>query len=281
MATEPLHGNTPVDVPGFSYLPRFITEAEGAALLAYFGSLKPLWETRYAGAQAARDGGGTRRLTRPVYWLGAWQFACLGYYAPPLHVNGKCVRAEPLPPLMRGILERLKPWLARHAGEPLEHETPNTCLINYYGSELTIDAKGRPQPVDTARLRMHRDTEPGPVVMFSLGQPANFEFVDGDRPDQPEVSLWLKNRSVTLFSGPHYKDRLYHRVTRVRHGDEPKMPEVMNDFRLRRVSVSFRFVPEAHIKDLRDLDPAVQQQVRGYVEQLAVHSPHFAAQLEP
>lgn len=278
MAAEPRNGNEPVDEPGFSYLPRFITEAESVELLRYFGSLTPLWESRYVGEHAARDGGGTRRLTRPVYWLGAWQFACLGYYAPPLHVEEKCVRAEPLPQLMRDILERLKPKLLAHGAAP-EGETPNTCLINYYGSELTIDAHGKPQPVDYARLRMHRDAEPGPVVMFSLGQPAQFEFVDGARPDEPEVSLWLKNRSVTLFSGPHYKDHLYHRVTRVRHGDDPKMPAVLPDFRLRRVSVSFRFVPEAHIKSLRELKPETQAQVRGYVEQLAQRSAHFEAQL--
>lgn len=272
---ETLTGHEPLEVPGFSYLPRFISEAEGEALLRYFGSLTPLWESRYVGEHAAREGQTQRRLTRPVYWLGAWQFACLGYYAPPQHVDEKCVRAEPMPQLMRELLERLAPQLAAHGADA----APNTCLINYYGSELTTDAKGRPQPVDYARLRMHRDHEPGPVVMFSLGQPALFEFVDPQTPDAPEVSLWLKNRSVVLFSGPKFKDRLYHRVTRVRHGDSPKMPEVLPDFRLRRVSVSFRFVPEAHIKSLRELSEGAQAQVRGYVEQLAVRSEHFRDEL--
>lgn len=280
MAAEPRNGNEPVDVPGFTYLPRFITEAESVELLRFFGSLTPLWESRYVGEQAVREGGGARRLTRPVYWLGAWQFACLGYYAPPLHVEEKCVRAEPLPQLMRDLLARLEPQLLAHGAAP-NGETPNTCLINYYGSERTIDVHGKPQPVDYARLRMHRDAEPGPVVMFSLGQPAQFEFVDGARPDDPELSLWLKNRSVTLLSGPHYKDHLYHRVTRVRHGGEPKMPAVLPDFDLRRVSVSFRYVPEAHIKSLRELQPATQALVRGYVEQLAQRSAHFKAELEP
>jgi alkylated DNA repair dioxygenase AlkB len=271
---ETLDGNTAIEVPGFSYLPRFIGEAEGEALLAYFGSLTPLWESRHVGEHAAREGQKERRLTRPVYWLGAWQFACLGYYSPPKYVDEKCVRAEPLPQLMREVLERLQPKLAAHQDEAAL--TPNTCLINYYGSELTTDAKGRKQPVDYARLRMHRDHEPGPVVMFSLGQPALFEFVDAQKPDEPEVSLWLKNRSVVLFSGPKFKDHLYHRVTRVRHGDEPKMPEVLPDFRLRRVSVSFRHVPEAHIKALGELSEGAQRQVRGYVEQLAVKSEHWS-----
>jgi hypothetical protein len=173
------------------------------------------------------------------------------------------------------VLERLRPKLAEHQST----ELPNTCLINYYGSELTKDAKGRTQPVDYARLKMHRDGEPGPVVMFSLGQPALFEFVDGARPEEPERSVWLANRSVVIFSGPHFKDHLYHRVVRVRHGDSPVMPQVLEDFRLRRVSVSFRFVPEQHIKSLSQFSADAQSQIRGYVEQLAESSEHFKKQL--
>lgn len=280
MAVEPLRGTEPIDTPGFTYLPRFITQPESEALLRYFGSLKPLWESRYVGDRASREGQSSRRLTRPVYWLGAWQFACLGYYAAPNHLEEKCLRAEPLAPELVSVLERLAPKLAEHQAPEERGQQPNTCLINYYGSELTKDAKGRTQPVDYARLKMHRDGEPGPVVMFSLGQPALFEFVDGARPETPELAVWLANRSVVILSGPHYKDHLYHRVTRVRHGDSPVMPEVLDDFRLRRVSVSFRFVPEAHIKSLHELSPGVQDQVRGYVEQLAASSPHFARELK-
>jgi alkylated DNA repair dioxygenase AlkB len=278
MAAEPLSGNEPLEVPGFSYLPRFITEPESAALLAYFGSLKPLWEQRHLTAHA-REGGGPRRLSRPVYWLGAWQFACLGYYSAPDHLEEKCVRAEPFPQVMTDILERLIPKLAAHQAPTELGQTPNTCLINYYGSELTKDAQGRVQPVDQARLKMHRDGEPGPVVMFSIGQPALFEFVDGARPSEAELAVWLKNRSVVLMSGPHYKDHLYHRVTRVRHGKDPVMPEVLDDFRLRRVSVSFRYVPDTHIKALGELSPENRAQVTPYVEQLAQRSDVFRAQL--
>ncbi len=279
MAVEPLRGTEPIETPGFSYLPRFITEPESLALLQYFGSLKPLWESRYVGDRATREGQGSRRLTRPVYWLGAWQFACLGYYSAPNHFEEKCLRAEPMAPELVSILERLGPKLAEHQTAEERGQQPNTCLINYYGSELTKDAKGRVQPVDLARLKMHRDGEPGPVVMFSLGQPALFEFVDGAKPEKPELSLWLANRSVVILSGPHYKDSLYHRVVRVRHGESPVMPTVLDDFRLRRVSVSFRFVPEAHIKSLREFTAEAQAQVRGYVEQLAASSPHFEAEL--
>ena len=279
-ALAPLAGNEALEVPGFSYLPRFITEAESAELLRYFGSLKPIWESRHAGDRAGRSESGSRRLTRPVYWLGAWQFACLGYYAAPDYLDEKCLRAEPFPAVMQGILDRLTEKVAAHHANSSLGALPNTCLINYYGSELTVDAKGRPQPRDYARLKMHRDGEPGPVVMFSIGQPVLFEFVDGDRPTEPELALWLKNRSVVIFSGPHFKDHLYHRVTRVRYGDAPVMPEVVDDFRLRRVSVSFRFVPPTHIKALSEFSEPAQAEVRGYVEQLATSSPHFRAELE-
>ncbi|MDP1824379.1 MAG: alpha-ketoglutarate-dependent dioxygenase AlkB [Archangium sp.] len=279
--SAPLTGLEAMEVPGFSYLPGFITEAEGAALLQYFGSLKPLWESRYVGEEAKREGQGSRRLTRPVYWLGAWQFACLGYYSLPNHQHEKCLRAEPIPEVMQSILRRLAPKLAGHQDASEQGQAPNTCLINYYGTELTRDRTGRMQPVDYARLRMHRDGEPGPVVMFSIGRPALFEFVDGATPKDPELALWLQDRSVVLFSGPHFKDHLYHRVTRVLHGDTPAMPRVLEGFKLMRVSVSFRSVPEAHIKALREFSAPAQAQVRGYVEQLAESSAHFRAELEP
>jgi alkylated DNA repair dioxygenase AlkB len=280
MSTAPLKGLEALEVPGFSYLPGFITPAEGEALLRYFGSLKPLWESRYVGETSKRHGAGSRRLTRPVYWLGAWQFACLGYYSEPNHRVEKCLRAEPIPEVMQGVLERLTPQLAGHQDASEQGQRPNTCLINYYGSELTRDSTGRMQPRDYARLRMHRDGEPGPVVMFSLGRPGLFEFVDGERPNEPELSLWLQDRSVVIFSGPRFKDHLYHRVTRVLHGDSSAMPTVLEGFRLMRVSVSFRSVPKEHIKSLREFSALAQAQVRGYVEQLAESSPHFRAQLD-
>ena len=278
--SAPNQGLEAIEVPGFSYLPGFITPAEGVELLRYFGSLKPLWESRHAGGDAARAGATSRRLTRPVYWLGAWQFACLGYYALPNHTTEKCLRAEPFPEVMTSVLQRLAPKLSAHQDATEQGQAPNTCLINYYGSELTKDRTGRSQPVDYARLRMHRDGEPGPVVMFSIGRPGLFEFVDGARPDESELSLWLQDRSVVLFSGPRFKDHLYHRVTRVLHGETKAMPTVLEGFKLMRVSVSFRSVPEADIKSLREFSAPAQAKVHGYVEQLAQSSPHFRAQLK-
>jgi len=272
MTGAPHDGRATIERSGFSYLPGFISAAEAEQLIGYFAELVPLWEHRHRSDQHARPGDHSRRLTRPVYWLGAWQFACLGYYAEPHHREDRCVRAEPFPPVMRTILERLRPSLRRH--DPSRDEVPNSCLINYYGREV-----GEGPPRDYARLRMHRDGEPGPVVMFSIGQPGLLEFLEPDQPDAPELAIWTRHRSVSILSGPEYKDRLYHRITEVRHGREPAIGCRLAGFEARRVSVSFRTVPEDLIVDFEGLSASSRALVRDYVEQLAEHSGHFSEQL--
>ncbi|KIG17445.1 hypothetical protein DB30_03146 [Enhygromyxa salina] len=272
MSNAPHDGRSPIERSGFSYLPGFISVAEGEQLIAYFAQLVPLWEHRHRSNAHARPGAHSRRLTRPVYWLGAWQFACLGYYAEPDHREDRCVRAEPFPAVMRTILDRLWPNLRGH--DPSLDEVPNTCLINYYGREISDGP-----PVDYARLRMHRDGEPGPVVMFSLGQPGLLEFIDPERSDAPELAVWTRHRSVTILSGPEFKDRLYHRITEVRHGRQPVIGCQLEGFEARRVSVSFRTVPQELILDFAELSAASRDMVRDYVQQLARGSAHFDEQL--
>ncbi len=268
----PEDGRSTIELPGLSYLPRFITADEGDALIEYFGKVTPIWEQRHRANEHGRSENHNRRLTRPVYWLGAWQFACMGYYAEPHYREDRCLRAEPFPRVMRDVLERLRPTLKRH-DDP--HDTvQNSCLINYYGREV-----GDGPPRDYARLRMHQDHEPGPVVVFSIGQPALLEFVDPERADVPEAAVWTRHRSVAIFSGPEFKDRLYHRVTQVRHGKDPAIEDRVEDFETRRVSISFRHVPEALIRDFDELSSRSRAQVRGHVEELAQHSPHFQRQL--
>jgi hypothetical protein len=259
---------------GFSYLPRFFSAEEAKDLIQSFELLKPIWEERHGGRDHARDGAGSRRITRPVYWLGAWQFASLGYYAEPLHRQGRCLRGEALLPTMQQILERLRPELASHDCAQISDPMPNTCLINYYGSKV-----GEGPPVDQARLRMHRDGEPGPVIMFCTGQPGLLEFIDPNLSDEAELALWTRHRSVVIISGDDFKDRLYHRLVRVKHGAEPEMSSPLPGFSLRRVSVSFRHVPETLIADLDGLPEESQKRVRPYVEELARSSPHYADQL--
>ncbi|RLB52936.1 MAG: hypothetical protein DRJ42_13430 [Deltaproteobacteria bacterium] len=276
MPQTPEDGRSPIERDGFSYLPRFFTAAEGDELIRYFGELMPIWEKRHQKDEHGRAAGHSRRLTRPVYWLGAWQFACLGYYAEPDYREDRCLRAEALPEVMHTILERLRPTLREHdeAIDGTVRGLPNSCLINYYGRELS---EGPPR--DYARLRMHRDSEPGPVVIFSIGQPALIEFLDPDLSETPELSVWGRHRSVTIFSGPEYKDRLYHRVTKVRTGKIPTIDTRLSNFDVRRVSVSFRHIPEDLISEFDGLSEGSRAQVRGYVEELAEHSPHFREQL--
>jgi alkylated DNA repair protein (DNA oxidative demethylase) len=270
VATSPLRGDKVFRTPGLSYLPKFVSAEEAEALAAFFSKLKPLWESRYANGKSAR--GGTGRLTRPVYWLGAWQFAALGYYSEPDHLDNRCVRGEPLPPVMWQILQRARSEMVLHGDEgPL----PNTCLINYYGR--TAKQPGQP-PVDYARLRAHRDAEPGAVMSLSIGQPAQFEFVEPEA-EAPHHAQWLRHRSVVVLSGPVYKDQLYHRITRVRYGQDPVLSSRLEDFEVRRINVSFRHVPERYIQDLSELSDEARAIAQPYVEQLAEHSAHYRAQL--
>ena len=274
---EPEEGRLAIEQAGFSYLPRFIHKEESLELIDYFGELMPIWEQRHRGEEHGRSSGHGRRLTRPVYWLGAWQFACLGYYAEPDYRTGRCLRGERLPAVMQQILERLRPVLEdSHSAVESEEVNllPNTCLINYYGREVGLGV-----PRDYARLRMHRDGEPGPVVMFNIGQAGLLEFLDPDRSPDPELRIWTRHRSVTILSGPDFKDRLYHRVVQVRTGDQPELRSGLDNFELRRVSVSFRSVPEELISDFGELPSERRERVREYVEELALSSEHYRDQL--
>lgn len=277
--TEPEDGRGAIERSGFSYLPHFISIAESEELIRYFAQLMPLWERRHADDEHGRSPGHDRRLTRPVYWLGGWQFACLGYYAEPDHREHRCLRGEEFPPVMAGILARLGNVIeSRHPGDgdisPPQEPLPNTCLINYYGREV-----GQGVPRDYARLRMHRDGEPGPVIMFCIGQAGLLEFVDPERSPDPELRLWTRHRSVTILSGPDFKDRLYHRIVQVRMGDKPELRCRLPGFEARRVSVSFRHVPAELISDFGELPAEKRAQVRDYVRELSTHSPHYRQQL--
>jgi len=282
--TEVHDGRRAIELQGFSYLPQFISKDEAAQLISYFGQVHPLWERRHHGRNFARDVEHPRRLTRPVYWLGAWQFACLGYYSEPKHREERCVRAEPLPPLMQDILARLGQVLCRDHSTPESLEEirplnehsglPNTCLINYYGRQV-----GDSVPVDFARLRMHRDGEIGPVIMLSIGQPGLLEFIDPDQSDTPELSIWTRHRSICILSGPEFKERLYHRVSKVRTGAIPAISSSLKNFEVRRVSVSFRHVPEELIDEYSELPLEKRGMIRDYLAELSESSEHFRAAL--
>ena len=256
-----------------------MSAAEREAILAWLATLSPLWEMRFSTRVPPPKGQAQRRLLRPVYWLGNWQFACLDYYRPPRGVVDRCVRAEPFPPVLRGAVARIEKLArSRFRGEDLPRDWAlNTCLVNFYGSRLE-DGRW----VDTARVGDHRDFEPGPVASVSLGERALLQFVTPSRPGRPGdvvLTQWLDDGSLQLFGGPQWKERTLHRVQRVDRRGGFELPPRMSDFRTRRVNFTFRFVPERHVTAFADLAPGPREDVRAYVETLARGSAFFRAEL--
>lgn len=261
----------------YVYDPTFVGDAEHAELHAWLATLRPLWEMRYSTRRPPPPGKQQKPLLRPVYWLGNWQFACLGYYEPPRRTFGVAVEAEPFPP----VLARMVRWIEKRvrSGFP-PTAVPrgwhlNTCLVNFYG-----DREENGKAVDVARVGEHRDFEPGPVASISLGERARFQFVRRGARDAPPVrTQWLEDRSLQIFGGPRWKDDLLHRVQRVDDKQKLDLEPRIAGFRTRRVNLTFRYVPDEHVVPFAKLSPAARDDVRDYVTTLAATVPHFAAAL--
>jgi alkylated DNA repair dioxygenase AlkB len=261
------------------YLPDYLGKKERQAILEWLATVRPIWEFRYATGEAIPEGREQRRLLRPVYWLGNWQFACLDYYRPPRGTKERCVAAEPFPRVLAELARDME-RRARRAFPPA-YVPPgwrlNTCLVNFYGKRREGD-----RWVDSARVGEHRDFEPGPVASLSMGERALFQFVTsrriGER-DAPLLSQWLDDGSLQLFAGPLYKDRVFHRVQRVDRRDGFDLPPKLDDFRTRRVNFTFRFVPDEHVVPFANLSERARGRVARYMRELAERSPFFRAEL--
>lgn len=261
---------------GHVYVQDYLTEQARKGILDYLAKLHPIWEYRYPTNRPPPAGETQRRLLRPVYWLGNWQFACLDYYRPPKGVHDRCVSAEAFPPVLARIVRDVEERIRR--AFPKEHIPRgfrlNTCLVNFYGNRLEGE-----RWVDCARVGEHRDFEPGPVASLSIGERALFQFVTsrkvGER-DAPLLSQWLDDGSLQLFAGPFFKDKAFHRVQRVDKRLGIALPPALDDFRTRRVNFTFRFVPEEHVTPFSELSPRAREDVRPYVEELAKNSEFFA-----
>lgn len=264
------------DRRGHVYVQDYLADAARREILTYLERLHPIWEFRYPTNRPPPAGETQRRLLRPVYWLGNWQFACLDYYRPPKGVQDRCVKAEPFPPVLARIVRDVEERIRR--AFPKEHVPPgfrlNTCLVNFYGNRREGE-----RWIDCARVGEHRDFEPGPVASLSLGERALFQFVTsrrvGER-DAPVLSQWLDDGSLQLFAGPFFKDRVFHRVQRVDKRLGLELPPALEDFRTRRVNFTFRYVPEAHVTPFAELSERARADVRPYVEELSRTSPFFA-----
>jgi alkylated DNA repair protein (DNA oxidative demethylase) len=263
---------------GHYYFPGYLRPSARRAIEAWLQGLHPIWEYRYPTDRPLPEGREQRRLLRPVYWLGSWQFACLHYYRPPKALRDRCVAAEAFPPVLAGIVADIEATIRQKF--PRSQIPPgyalNTCLVNFYGSR---EEQGR--WVDSARVGEHRDFEPGPVASLSIGERALFQFVTsraGER-EAPILSQWLDDGSLQIFGGPKLKDRALHRVQRVDRREGVELPPNIEGFRTRRINFTFRYVPAAHVVPFERLNPRAQSAVRGYVEELARHSEFFAAAL--
>jgi alkylated DNA repair protein (DNA oxidative demethylase) len=258
----------------------YLRDADRRTIVDWLATLHPLWEFRYPVGRPPPADQPQRRLLRPVYWLGNWQFACLEYYRPPKGVYERCVAAEPFPP----VLARLARDMERRAHEQFPAAwIPrgfhfNTCLVNFYGSRIEKE-----KVVDCARVGEHRDFEPGPVGSLSLGERALFQFVTsrkiGER-DAPLLSQWLDDGSLQLFAGPLFKDKTFHRVQRVDRKLKCEFRPEVEGFRTRRINFTFRYVPDEHVIPFERLSAEKQADILPYVRELAARSPFFARALE-
>jgi DNA oxidative demethylase len=261
--------------PCYHYQSDFVQTAQRSELLAWLGGLHPLWEQRYSTHRPLPPGKDQRALLRPVYWLGNWQFACLGYYEPPRRTIDCAVRAEPFPPVLARMIAEVE---RRVRAQFPRRDVPadwrlNTCLVNFYGARLQGE-----KWVDVARVGDHRDFEPGPVASISLGERALFQFVRrGSRDSTPVQNQWLEDNSLQIFGGPMWKEELLHRVQRVEDKEKQRsLGPAIEGFRTRRVNFTFRFVPEHHVVPFAQLSASARGDIRDYVTELAAHSRFFA-----
>jgi alkylated DNA repair dioxygenase AlkB len=265
---------------GHLYERDFLSPGARAELLRTLAGLHPIWEERYSANHPPPPGQKQRRLLRPVYWLGNWQFACLDYYRPPHGLRDRCVRAEPFPPVLARLVAQIEA-LARLELKPSDIPSGwhlNTCLINFYG-----DRREGERLIDVARVGEHKDFEPGPVASISLGERALFQFVRSQRPgerDEVVLQQWLEDGSLQLFGGARWKEHLFHRVQRVERKGNHTFPLHLTDFDARRINLTLRYVPDQHVIPYAKLSPAAAADIRGYMETLAQHAPFFARELE-
>ena len=266
---------------GLFYDRNFVTRSEREQVFEWLSTIHPIWEERYSKHNPPPSGKEQRRLLRPVYWLGSWQFACLDYYHPPKGTENRCVQAEPFPPILSRLVARVEA-IAREMfvrpGDMPKGWHLNVCLVNFYGNRLENGKR-----VDCARVGEHKDFEPGPVASLSFGERAFFQFVSSRRPgtrDAVVFQQWLDDSSLQLFGGDRLKRQLFHRVQRVDKKLGHRFALNVEDFETRRVNLTFRYVPEEHVVSYAKLPQNSADDVRSYMGELAQHSEFFAQALK-
>jgi len=261
-------------IPGIYYNAGFLNGPKREQLVREIEAFHPIWEERYCECNPPPEGDTWRSLKRPVYWLGNWQFACLGYYHPPHDIQFRCVNAEKFPPLMQELVNEIEERARKMAprGDVPAKWRLNTCLINYYGSKITDGVEE-----DFATVGDHKDAEPGPVASISLGEKAWFQYVKGKPKDPRNVvhEQWLDDASLLIFWGDKFKNELFHRVQRVEDKKKKEFEDHLNNYRTRRINLTFRYVPDEDILDYRKLPAERIRDTKGYVEVLSQTSEYW------
>lgn len=260
---------------GLHYQFPFVERNERSQLLDWLNTLSPLWEMRFSESNPPPPSDHQRQLLRPVYWLGNWQFACLDYYHPPKGVLYRCIKAEPYPPMLQKLVDRME-FIAKKRFPKSFFPSAwklNTCLINYYGNKFE-DGKW----VDRARVGEHKDFEPGPVASLSFGERAFFQFVKG-KADLGEKNIvysqWLEDSSLQIFGGDQWKIKNFHRVQRVENRKNELIGPSIEGFQTRRINLTFRYVPEEHVFPLEKIPAHLKNDIRPYLETLSLSSAYF------
>jgi DNA oxidative demethylase len=264
---------------GLHYDADFLSDKDRADILAWLATLHPLWENRFSDVRPLPEGESQRRLLRPVYWMGSWQFACLDYYRPPKGELNRAIRAEPYPAVLAKLVREIEGRARKmfHGDDMPKGWGLTTCLVNFYGRRREGE-----KWVDTARVGEHKDFEPGPVASLSLGERALFQFVKSRRPGERDGVVsqqWLDDGSLQIFGGERWKKQTFHRVQRVDHKAGHTFALNVPDFETRRVNFTFRYVPDKHVTRFRDLPAESKRDVEGYMKTLAAGSPFFAGEL--
>jgi DNA oxidative demethylase len=262
---------------GYGYVESFVTSQRRQQLDQWLATLHPLWEQRYSTHRPPPQGKQQHALLRPVYWLGNWQFACLGYYEPPRRTRDVAVAAEPFSDVIKVLVHHIETLIRKTF--PAQYIPTgwhlNTCLVNFYGNRW--DGK---QWIDRARVGEHRDFEPGPVASISLGERALFQFCQrGTQAAAAVKTQWLDDNSLQFFGGPRWKEHLLHRVTRVENKHGTTLGPAIEHFATRRINLTFRFVPTPDITEIRNLSARARSDIAQYLEQLALHSEFYATQV--
>lgn len=217
-----------------------------------------------------------RRLLRPVYWLGNWQFACLNYFHPPKNIYNCCIEAEPFPEVIQEIalsIENEVHQFFKNEDVPTDWHF-NTCLINFYGSNISLENKR----IDAARVGEHKDFEPGPVGSISFGEKALFQFVTSlNKGSHSRVVLqqWLEDSSLQVFGGDKFKKKLFHRIQRVEKKSSQLIGPIIPSFETRRINLTFRYVPNEFIIPFCKLPKPLKDDILPYIIELGQYSTFF------